>query len=191
MARPSLKKARRSEILAAYGDCVARYGVEGATLEKTAEVAGLARALIRHNVGNKEDLLEAFLDHFLASATAGVDELFDALPQDNRLTTMIDWLFDPQYFDPQEVRITNALMFAATERPGLAKRLRDWTAVLIDRIADEVKRAHPQADPERRIAVANGIAAVYFHIDTMAAVGQTAGVHAELVQTAHLLVSTL
>ncbi|MEM7705857.1 MAG: TetR/AcrR family transcriptional regulator [Pseudomonadota bacterium] len=191
MARPSLKEARRSEILSAYGVCVARYGVEGATLEKTAEIAGLARALIRHNVGNKEDLLAAFVDRFLDSATAGVDELFDELPQSDRLETLIDWLFDPEYFDPQEVRITNALWFAASERPRLATQLREWIDKFIGRIADEVERAHPQAPSQQRAAVANGIAAACFHVETMASVGASSGVHSELVRSAHLLASTL
>ena len=34
MPRPSLKAQRSEEILDAYERCVARYGVEGATLEK-------------------------------------------------------------------------------------------------------------------------------------------------------------
>ena len=55
MARPSVKEERREQILTAYEQCVARYGVEGATLDKVAEEAGLARPLIRHNIGNREE----------------------------------------------------------------------------------------------------------------------------------------
>ena len=43
MARPIVKDQRRAEILDAFEACVARYGVEGATLAKTAEQAGLGQ----------------------------------------------------------------------------------------------------------------------------------------------------
>ncbi|MEO1142890.1 MAG: TetR/AcrR family transcriptional regulator, partial [Pseudomonadota bacterium] len=59
MARPDIKESRREQIIDAFEFCVARYGVEGATLAKTAEQAGLARPLVRHNVGNRDDLVDA------------------------------------------------------------------------------------------------------------------------------------
>ena len=43
MARPSVKDERTEAILAAFERCVARHGVEGATLQRTADEAGLAR----------------------------------------------------------------------------------------------------------------------------------------------------
>ena len=43
MGRPSIKAERREQILDAYETCVARFGVGGASLEKIAETAGLAR----------------------------------------------------------------------------------------------------------------------------------------------------
>ena len=123
MPRPSLKEERRAEILDAYGRCIARHGVEGTTLKLIAEEAGLARALIRHNIGNKEAILDAFVNRYLVDSTEAVDELFDALPDDDRVATMIDWLFDPEYSDPQSASASGALFTAATAENGLAKQL--------------------------------------------------------------------
>ena len=50
-------RRRRQEYLDAFEKCVARYGIEGATLAKIAEIAGLARPLVRHNVGNRDTYL--------------------------------------------------------------------------------------------------------------------------------------
>jgi len=65
MGRPSLKKERFEEILDAYEQCVARYGLAGATLEQVARQAGLARPLIRHHIGNRDDLVEALINRFI------------------------------------------------------------------------------------------------------------------------------
>ena len=191
MPRPSRKTERRAVILEAYGRCVARHGVEGATLEKTAEEAGLARALIRHNVGNKDDLLDAFVEVFLRDATLSADELFDELPAENRVETLIEWLFDPQYSSAQEVSVTNALITAGFERRGLAKRLRNWTADFTARIESELRDAYPHATPDRSDAVATGLAAIYFNVDTFTPLGDVAKLRQSSETAASLLVSTL
>ena len=191
MPRPSLKAERRAEILDAYGRCVARHGVEGATLEKTAEEAGLARALIRHNVGNKDDLLEAFLDRFLGDASRATDALFESLPRDDRVTTMIDWLFDPQYTDVQEVSVTNALVTAAIERPDLAERLQAWTSGFVGSIASELSDAYPDADEDNVEAVATGIVGIYFNFDAQMPLGGTSRFRQSSETAARLLVSVL
>ncbi|MEL6449320.1 MAG: hypothetical protein AAFQ62_15410 [Pseudomonadota bacterium] len=191
MPRPSLKKERRAAILQAFGECVARYGVEGATLERTAEAANLARALIRHNVGNKDALLDAFIARFLAQATAGVDELFDALPKRHRIDALIDYLFDPEYVDDTEVRVTNALTMAAADRPALARQLMAWTSDFTRRVAAELESAFADATPDDIDAVATGIVAIYYNVDTMAPLENAKHLRDASVRAAQLLVRSL
>lgn len=191
MPRPSLKAERSAEILGAYERCIARYGVEGATLEKTAEEAGLARALIRHNVGNKDDLLNAFIDRFLGSAAEQSASLFTSLPQDDRVSVMLEWLFDPRYSDAQEVSVTSALITAANDRPALAKRLRRWTFDFVADIKNELCNAFPDADDDKTEAVATGIAGIYLNIDALTPLGRMSGLRQSSEAAATLLVSTL
>ena len=191
MPRPSLKEERRAEILDAYGRCVARYGVDGASLEKTAEEAGLARALIRHNVGNKAELLDAFLDQFQSKSSEVSDQLFESLPQENRVATMLQWLFDPHYADPQDIRINNALLTAAIERPTLARRLRKWTTEFVDRLARELAAEHPDIKRARIDTVAAGVAAIYLSFDAMAPLGEATQIRKSSQTAAELLVTTL
>lgn len=190
MPRPSLKEERRAEILDAYGRCIARHGVEGATLEMTAEEAGLARALIRHNVGNKDDLLDAFVERFLGDASGAAETLFNALPGKNRVTSLLDWLFDPNYMDLHEVNLTNALVRAAIGRPALAERLLHWTAGFVGMIGRVLKEECPGADDDTIEAVANGIAAIYFNVATMTPLGGNR-MRPYSEAAARLLVSTL
>ena len=191
MARPSLKDERRASILEAYGRCVARFGVEGATLERTAEEAGLARALIRHNVGNKEELFDALVGRFMEQAADSSAQLFDSLPDDDRLTTLIDWLFDTRNSDPYVVSLTNALITAAIDRPELARLLRRSTEEFAMRLGTEVKAAFPNADSDEIDAVANGIAAIYFNLDTMTPLGRVSKLRRSSQLAAQLLLSSL
>ena len=73
MARPSLKKERTDQILDALERCLAGYGLEGATQDRIAEEAGLARPLIRHNVGNRDDMLRLGLDRFIRRSDRELD----------------------------------------------------------------------------------------------------------------------
>ncbi len=191
MPRPSLKNERRAAILDAYGRCVARFGVEGATLERTAEEAGLARALIRHNVGNKDELLEAFLDRYLGAASEESDNLFESLPDSDRIATLVEWLFDPDYFDAEDVSVTNALITAAIDRPELAARLRQWTFEFTDALQTELERSYPDANAANLEAVATGIAAIYFNVDTFAPLGETDRLRRTSEAAVNLLLSTL
>lgn len=190
MPRPSKKEERKSEILDAYGRCIARHGIAGTTLEMTADEAGLARALIRHNVGNKDDILAAFLDRFLIASSAEVDELIDSLPGTDRVDVMIGWLFDPRYLDRESINISNALFTAAVENPTLAKRLRRWTAQFTSRIEQELRDTYNA--PRKVIeAVASGIVAIYYNFETIAPLGETKQLRARSQRAARLLASTL
>ena len=191
MARPSRKQERRGEILDAYGRCIALYGVDGATLERIAEEAGLARALIRHNVGNKQALLDAFLDRFIHEANTESEALFDALPEKNRLPVLIDWLFDPEYSNLDSARVTNALMIAANDRPQLATRLREWTDKFVDQIRDQLLQVDSQCDAETLDAIALGIAATYLNFESYEPLGRTSEFTRSSKKAAMLLISAL
>lgn len=171
MPRPSKKDERREEILSAYGRCVARFGVDGATLERVADEAGLARALIRHNIGNKDALLLAFVDYFVAKDNATTDQFFSELPQKNRLKTLIRYLFDFDYARDESTRIGNALLAAGSEHPALAAKLRAWSQGFVDQLEHELKLAFPNAKPKARRAAAAGVASIYFYCESWAELG--------------------
>lgn len=171
MARPSLKEERREQILDAFEACVARYGVEGATLEKVAKKAGLARALIRHNVGNREELLEALVERFLVRSKAASINLFESLPKPNSLEHLVDWLFDSDYSDPQLVLVSEALIAESADNPDLAKKMRKWTIDFASGVEKVILLDHPNASKAHIVAVASGITGIYFTVESMSPLG--------------------
>lgn len=172
MGRPSLKKQRTEEILEAYEACVIRYGVEGATLERVAAKAGIARPLIRHHVGNREDLLLALSSRFRSISREQVRELVACLPETDRVQTLIDLLFDDTYTDANMTQLGQALLTAAADREDLAQHLRDWVGKFMDMLNSEIAAEYPDADREAVEAVVAGIMGIYFNVDSFSTLGR-------------------
>ena len=70
MARPSKAEERKEQILDAFERCVVRTGIQGVTLEGVAKEAELPRSLVRHFVGNRDDMVEAVFERFTRRAEA-------------------------------------------------------------------------------------------------------------------------
>ncbi|MCV0424895.1 MAG: TetR/AcrR family transcriptional regulator [Roseibium sp.] len=191
MARPDIKNDRREQILDAFESCVARYGLEGATLAKVAETAGLARPLIRHNVGNREDLLDALIERFLFQSRSSMEGLLAMLPDENRVAVLIGILFDPTYANPRLVQVFNALSAGAPDDHVLAQRLHEWLQDFVGRLEDEIGRGYPQAPVQRVQAVAAGITGIYFNVEALYPIGISDGFIAASKEAAMQLVSTL
>ena len=191
MARPEVKEERREQILSAFEVCVAKYGVEGATLARTAEEAGLARPLVRHNVGNRDDLVDALVDRFLKNSRSAMDGLLEALPSQHRAKTAVEWLFDPQYSDAKLIRVSYALITHSSENAEVADKMQLWLKDFISALDTLLAEEFPNADPEKVTAVANGITGIYFNVESL----QTLGAMDELVaaskQAALILLNTL
>lgn len=191
MPRPSVKDQRSEQILDAFEICVARFGVEGATLERVAEEAGLARALIRHNVGNRDDLLDALTSRFFAQSDNSMKQFISMLPTKDRAKTMIDWLFDPGSGDAQSVLLSEALIAASGSNPKLARGMRKWTRKFISDIASVLSEEFPKADERAIKSVAAGITGIYFNVESMTILAPMTDVHNASLDAAHRLLNTL
>ncbi len=191
MPRPSLKQERRTQILDAYERCLIRFGVEGSSLEAVAKEAGLARALIRHNIGNRDQLLEAAVDRFLLESNRSMEQLLDALPAEGALVCLIDWLFDPQGSDPHLSLVSDAFIAASANNPDLAGRMRTWTHTFFDSIVEVARRSHPGAEKEALRTVAAGITANYFTAESLTPMGPMRDLRAAFRSAALRLAETL
>jgi TetR/AcrR family transcriptional regulator, transcriptional repressor of aconitase len=191
MARPDLKDERREQILDAFEACVARYGIEGATLAKIAETADLARPLIRHNVGNREELIAALVERFLAGSQQAVDELVVMLPAEHRAECLIDCLFDPQYSNAQLVQVANALVTASADERALANKMRTWLNNFVDQVTAVLISDFPDAPPEKIAAAAAGITGIYFNVEALYPLGDIKALAAASKDAALTLAASL
>lgn len=168
MPRPSLKAVRTQEILQAYEACVARYGLEGATQERIAEEAGVKRTLLRHYLGNRDDMIDALIDHVIDKFDAGTTLLIEVLPEKNRIPPLLDILYG--HFgasDTNQVAAIQALSAAADKYPKVRRAILQSMDRLVAAVENELRLAHPNApDDARYHAVAFSVTHLYFSIDS-------------------------
>ena len=124
MPRPSLKEQRRLEILDAYLTCISKFGLEGATQEKIASETGIKRAMIRHYLGNKSDMVKALTDHLAAQFDAQTTAFESLGFKNQKVIVLIDYLFSEESLvDSRLVLVFQALIHASEKYPDVRKPL--------------------------------------------------------------------
>ncbi|MEM1114059.1 MAG: TetR/AcrR family transcriptional regulator [Pseudomonadota bacterium] len=169
MARASLKAVRSEQILDAYERCVVQFGVEGAGLQKIADEAGMTRSLLRHNIGNSEDLLKALVERFLQRGIQAAGEFDRYLPQEGRIDALLELLFNPLYRSrTEDILLYQALLVAGQTRPGLRSELTQWYDDYVNWALAELSAAFPEQTAAKLRPTAVAIIALYFNCDSMA-----------------------
>lgn len=168
MGRPSLRDQRTDEILSAYELCVARHGLDGATQERVAAQAGVKRTLLRHYLGNKEEMVEALIKHVVARFNSETDQMIAALPKTARPTALLDILFGPLGItETASVLTINALGAASDRFPKARTGLLAAMERMHDAVAKELSQDYPDADVTACRTAAFGICHLYFSIDSL------------------------
>lgn len=166
--RPSNRDERYEQVMQALVRCVARLGIEGATLTAIADEAGLSRPLIRHHIGNRDDILRSLQEYVLKGFNDQTNALAAALPDVETATTVIDILFADTDSDDRDL----VLAFAAlTARSANDLALREACKASISQfeavISQAIKAENARLDQAMADQVAQGVAALYFNIKSL------------------------
>jgi AcrR family transcriptional regulator len=151
MGRPSLAAERRPQLLEAYADCLVRYGVEGTTLDRVAKQAGVTRGLVRHYLGNRDEVIRALGDWARDGYLAWFDEVAERSPGDEA-QTFLDMVVSEQ--PARLVAVLDALFAEAGRDPYIAEVLRDVYEAFFRWTVQALGRAFPKADAGERRQVA-------------------------------------
>lgn len=154
MSRPSLKEQRYQQVMDAYESCVARYGLDGATLERIADKADLARPLIRHNVGNRRELLVGLMRRFEERCNEFINQLQPITSPEQ----LVQALFQR---DCDTVRLAYALIAVAPDNEIAEHQVQRWQRLLKQLLVSSLSSKYPNASVEAINAVAVGISAIY------------------------------
>ena len=169
MPRTSLKEVRSEQILAAYASCITRYGLEGATQQRIAEQAGVKRSILRHYLGNREKMIDALIDYVGKDLKTQTEELINALPHNQRVSVLLEFLFDKNYAaDKNSILILHALITAAEQYPDINSLLIDWTSQFIQVVENELQLEFPDVADDLIFSVAFGVVGICFNIDSFA-----------------------
>ena len=119
LPRPSLKDQRSAEILDAYLTCVAKFGLDGATQERIAAQAGVKRPLLRHYLGNRDEMISTLTNHVIGEFDAATEMLRGAIPYLRNSKDLVDLMFDyDSSDDPRLILAWQALTAVVAEYPS-------------------------------------------------------------------------
>ncbi len=190
MARPSIKKQRTEEILIAYEKAIALYGVDGATQQKIAEEAGIARPLLRHYIGNNSDLLNQVVDRFKERSKRSMNDMFLYYSDKTSAKHFVEMLFADQTSENynHDVMIAAALIYASQTNKILKVQMNDWYTDFRSNFNKQLEHFYPQANPKTLAVVSAGIIGIYFNVDSMEPLGSEPSFRDESCNAAlHLL----
>lgn len=192
VGRPSNRDDRYEQVMQALIRCVARYGVEGASLSQIAETAGLKRPLVRHHLGNREDIIAALQDYVFQGFSDQTEAMIAAAPQ----TQVSEWLIDILFSDagassPDLVLVFAALTARAAEDSDLQAECRRVILDFEKAVSTILRSDFPDADKDQLQATAHGIMAIYFNATSLAALNMPEAWETRAKTSAQTLLNSL
>lgn len=148
MGRKSLKGERIQEILAAFETCLEIKGLQATTLDDIANEAGMARRMVRHYIGNREDVVNAGVEHIINKFKLIAAEVLSNSNTEERFNTALDFIFSEQFNDHPSTKHVAALLPVSLYNEdvcGAVKRIYDY---FLDTLKSEIKTHKPDAAPE-------------------------------------------
>ena len=168
MARPSLKQERQRVILQAFTECIAAKGLNATTLDDIAIKSQMRRSLLRHNVGNRTELINQVAEY--------VSTEFERIWHQQRTQHANDdsdeWLLKTLFNDhPDEeyqalIPAFFSLLASAHRYPEVTQRLKQCFNVYVDDITQELVRRHPNSSENDCKQVSLGIVGIFFNWDS-------------------------
>ncbi len=156
MGRPDQSKERIDQILDAFEVCVVRHGLERTTLQMVAEEASVARALIRHYLGNRDSVLIALVKRTIESYHAQLDLLMTVLPKRNRARKLVHYLFQSNRTEADQV--LDVVVANSSRHDECQKLVAAFIQHMTDVLTVELVRAYPKAKVGDCFRVASGVA---------------------------------
>lgn len=162
MGRKSLKTERVNEILNAFERCLEKKGLQASTLDNIAEEAGLARRMIRHYVGNREDLINAAVARIIETFNHTVFDIINKADHNKRLSFALEYLFSEAFSDLPATKHVAALLPVSLYDPQVShavKAIYDSFHLGLDH---ELKSYFPTAPDAQRLQTAYSIMCLSF-----------------------------
>lgn len=156
MGRKSLANERSEQILDAFEICIRQYGLEGSSLEQIAQEAGVKRSLIRHYIGNREDLIEAAVNRIINAYREDLANAIQNLSQEQMIPELLDYLFCHEIEDERNhYEILVSALWAVHERDQNTHRLLlNLYQEMEDLIFQAISYTYPDAPEAQRQGIA-------------------------------------
>ena len=146
MGRKDLTEQRHEDILDAFEQCLIKYGLEESTLERVAQEAGKSRNIIRHYIGNREDLIAAFVERILLRIKQVSEEILANTPKQKLIPNVLDFLFEERKADaPPDLgeRMLGGMWHIREQSPKVQQALLNFYQEFEKILTDGLKQLYP------------------------------------------------
>lgn len=191
MARPSLAPQRIEEILDALETCILEYGIQATSLENIAEKANMKRTILRHYIGNRDDIICALSKRWRQKYSVQWQQIIEWLPSTNRSESLIEALFTVGSAERINGTIIGEAIFSEAKRLPAIKA--DQEHIMLEfhqYVADALTTDYPAASQDKVSLVSHGIYANYLMAESLLPLKFIEQVH-QLKLSAKLLCTTL
>ena len=168
MGRPNLTEVRTAEILDAFERCVARFGLEGSSLERVAEEAGMKRSILRHYIGNRDEMIVALAERVVSKYRGAFLEFLGQTSDKNRTKELLSYFFpDKPVESTEHVLVVEALIAAGEQHPDVRQLMFGYVDGLVGDVSKQLRLAFPNASKQQRWGVAYGIVSICFNQESL------------------------
>ena len=172
MPRRDLTEERTAQILDAFERCVARSGIDGTSLEMIAEEADMKRSILRHYVGNREELVHALARRVVAKYRTMTDAMVESLPAKKRLEAMLGMFFPTENEgSAADVLVIEHFIAAADTDETIRELVTGWVDHLLEAIVTEIRDEYPKTPKKKGFEIAYGIVSIYFNYGSLLSLG--------------------
>jgi len=162
MGRKSLKTERVNEILDAFEHCLTKKGLQGTTLDNIAEEAGLARRMIRHYIGNREDLIDAAVERIIEKFTRSVFDTIDKFEHKNRFKGALEYIFSEEFNELPATKLVAALLAVSLYDEQVCRAVKTLYDSFHIGLDQELKAHIPNAPETQRVQTAYSVMCLSF-----------------------------
>ncbi len=191
MARQSLTDRRRPQILAAFARCIGKTGIAGTSLEAVAAEAGMRRSILRHFVGNREELLRETAQFTVRTVDRQLPEFIGRLRQDIAEGMVSMDPFTAADSETDWIAVLDVFVAESGRYPAVAEIIDPAFRSFIGTVAACLRELHPAADEERSRAVAAGLIALRIQANCRQRLRPSAGAPEEELVAARILLTSL
>jgi AcrR family transcriptional regulator len=193
MARPSLKQERQKNILQAFTECIAVKGLNATTLDDIALKSQMRRSLLRHNVGNRTELINQVAEYVSTEFETIWRQQRAQYANDDSDEWLLKTLFNNKPDEQYQALIPAffSLLASAHRYPEVTQRLKQCFNVYVDDLTQELVRRHPKASENDCQQVSLGIVGIFFNWDSFMSLDLGEEIAELNLQLVHRLLSTL
>ncbi|REL31674.1 TetR/AcrR family transcriptional regulator [Thalassotalea euphylliae] len=191
MARPSMAGQRREEILDALELCILEKGIQATSLENIAEKAQMKRTILRHYIGNRDQIIIALSERWAQKYQQEWQELMLWLPPSNRSEALLDALFTVHSKEMVNNAVIGEAIFSEAKRlPEIKAHQVAIMAEFISHACTTFQQDYPNTAPDKIELVAHALYANYLMSESLIPLKMVDEIH-KLKQASRLLCQVL